>query len=211
MSATDLNWQDVFEETKDAELESQVASVAHFDYIDTLQNVFVVLWIIFALLSLILFAVLQWVKFKIKKQREKEAAFFASQERSEIAMRLYGTDPGSSISEHEARREDLDPVQRWCRIQKLYHSGKKSDKKLAVLEADILLKDLLLSLGFKNDTLGKMLKMIEKEQFNMLEEAWDAHKIRNELAHSSLPELDLSSVARAMRLYEKIFRHFDFI
>ncbi len=214
MSAPDLNWREVFGSSENSERHLQQAAVSNMDPLASFQEVFFVLWIVFAIISIILFVVLQYIKLKIKKQREKEAAFFAAQERSEIAMRLYGesreqtTANASSGAEIAVARTSKD---RWLKVQKLYKSSKSSDKKLAILEADLLLKDLLLSLGYENDSLGRMLKSMDEKDFLLLEEAWEAHKIRNELAHSSLQECNLTLATKAMRLYEKIFRHFDFI
>ncbi len=201
------NWNDLWDTAEPLKASAHSSGV-EFDLsaaFNFLYQIFTTLWIAFAVLSAVFFIVLQVIKHKLKLQRQKEAEFFKSQERSDIAKRLYN-------SPEQSHAQDKPFSEQWKKIESMLHSSDYSNKKLAVLEADLLLKKLLLNLGFPNDTLGKMLRAISAEQFVFLEDAWRAHKIRNELAHSSLnSSVSESEIIEAMRIYERIFRHFDFI
>lgn len=58
-----------------------------------------------------------------------------------------------------------------------------NDWKLAIIEADIILDDLLKQNGYAGNTLGERLKSISPHQMSSLSDAWEAHKVRNRIAH----------------------------
>ena len=58
-----------------------------------------------------------------------------------------------------------------------------NDWKLAIIEADIILDDLLKQKGYTGSSLGERLKSISPHQMQSLSEAWEAHKVRNRIAH----------------------------
>lgn len=67
-----------------------------------------------------------------------------------------------------------------------------------------MLEDVLREKGYQGDTLGEMLK---NASFKTIEMAWDAHKIRNRIAHEgSSFELTEREAKRAFTLFESVFR-----
>ncbi len=58
-----------------------------------------------------------------------------------------------------------------------------NDWKLAIIEADVILDDALKQFGYAGSSLGERLKSISTSQLSTLPEAWEAHKIRNRIAH----------------------------
>ena len=78
-----------------------------------------------------------------------------------------------------------NPVQKnWQDLFSLVDSTNPNDWKTAIMEADIILDKTLQSLGVGGTTLGERLKSMSPQSFRSLQEAWDAHKVRNEIAHS---------------------------
>ena len=73
--------------------------------------------------------------------------------------------------------------QRWEAVLQYLFSESSGDWKLAVLEADAMLEDLMDQLGFKGEGLGEKLKSANQESFKNLSVAWEAHTIRNRIAH----------------------------
>lgn len=100
----------------------------------------------------------------------------------------------------------------WERVQKLFNSDNPSDWKIAILEADIMLEDLVrVKMGYRGETLGECLKQIEASDFTTLQEAWEAHNFRNRIAHESDAGISRRDVNRAIGLFEKVFREFSYI
>ncbi len=118
-------------------------------------------------------------------------------------------------AEKEAKLKETEAVSknpRW--IQTLSHlfSQHQSDWKLAVIEADSMLEDLLNQLGFKGESLGDKLKSATQDKFKSLTSAWEVHTIRNRIAHEGGAfELSQREAKRVIASYESIFREFGYI
>ncbi len=101
---------------------------------------------------------------------------------------------------------------RWERILSLANSESSSDRKMAVMEADVMLEELLAALGYTGDSVGEILKSIDKNQFSSIDAAWEAHKVRNTLAHSGSEfEITERETKRVIALFEEVFREFGAI
>lgn len=101
---------------------------------------------------------------------------------------------------------------RWIAVLQYLNSQNEGDWKLAILEADTMLYDLLEQIGFKGDDLGEKLKNADQESFKNLSIAWEVHTIRNRIAHegTNFP-LPIREAKRVIALYEEIFRPYGFI
>jgi hypothetical protein len=76
--------------------------------------------------------------------------------------------------------------------------------RIGVMEADNLLHEVLREKGYQGETLGEMLKAAS---FRTIDLAWDAHKIRNRIAHEGSDfQLTEREAKRAFVLYESVFR-----
>ena len=62
-------------------------------------------------------------------------------------------------------------------------SDNPNDWRLAIIEADIILDTLLKERGYAGNALGERLKSISSSQLSSLNDAWEAHKVRNRIAH----------------------------
>ncbi len=101
---------------------------------------------------------------------------------------------------------------RWIKIQDNINSKNPNDWRLAILEADIILDEMLAKMGYHGETVSDKLKAIEPSDFLSLNSAWEAHKIRNAIAHEGSDFLISEREARRiMGLYEQVFREFKFI
>lgn len=100
---------------------------------------------------------------------------------------------------------------KWENLLKYLDSENPSDWKLAIIEADSLLDEMVKAMGYPGDSLGERLKMIEPSDFLTLQAAWEAHKIRNRIAHEASFQLSRREARKAIDLYEKVFHEFHFI
>lgn len=103
-----------------------------------------------------------------------------------------------------------------------YHSGPRNDRfqdmlnhiesanpndwKLAIIEADIMLDELLKQRGYTGGSLGERLKSITSQQLESIEDAWQAHKIRNQIAHGGADFVLTRRIAEeTIQQYRRVF------
>ncbi len=101
---------------------------------------------------------------------------------------------------------------RWAHIEDLMKTGGLSDWRQAIIEADIMLGDLLAAQGYRGTTIGDQLKQVEPADFDSLHDAWQAHDVRNQVAHAgSAYDLSETLAKRTIGRYERVFREFEAI
>ncbi len=145
-------------------------------------------------ISLLLMALLVYCVIRILQIRQHE------NEKWEIAQQVPETQTVSKS------------LMRWQRIVDEVGSESEQNWRLAILEADIMLGDLLDSLGYKGDTMADKMRGISTEHFNTIDMAWEAHRARNKIAHEGLKEpLSSRDALRIIGLYERVFREFKFL
>jgi hypothetical protein len=109
-------------------------------------------------------------------------------------------------------KESGSKNERWVKTLSYLFSQHSSDWKLAIIEADTMLESLMTQLGFKGENLGDKLKGATQESFHGLSSAWEAHTIRNRIAHEGTSfDLSQREAKRVVAIYEQIFREFDYI
>ena len=154
-----------------------------------LSDIWLFITVLAYLLSLFLIGVLVYSTMRLFQVRAEEAPKFATKTKDE---------------EHAAVEHS-----RWKTIQELIESGQESDWRQAIIESDIMLDEMLSDRGYAGDTLGDKLKGANPSQFKTLSSAWDAHKVRNDIAHQgSTYELSESMAHRTIANYEAVFKEF---
>jgi hypothetical protein len=117
--------------------------------------------------------------------------------------------------EHEARERLQGPegaprtFSRWDDIEALAASSSESDWRRAILEADIMLGDALGEKGFVGPTVADQLRQANPIQMTTLDLAWQAHKVRNRVAHEgeklTLTERDVrATIDQYKRVFEEL-------
>jgi len=120
------------------------------------------------------------------------------------------------LPSQEILNEDMAmaPVvnERWQKVIIHINSENPNDWKLAILECDIILQEILEKMGYMQESIGDKLKSIEPSDFTNIEAAWEAHKIRNQIAHEGSDFLiNEREAKRVIGLYELVFREFEYI
>ncbi len=101
---------------------------------------------------------------------------------------------------------------RWNRILEQARGDDPQGWRLAILEADIMLNELLDTLGYKGETIADKMRVVERGDFNTIDLAWEAHRVRNKIAHEGLAHpIDQREGRRVITMYERVFREFQFI
>lgn len=102
--------------------------------------------------------------------------------------------------------------QKWQLVEKHINSEQEGDWKLGILEADIILGEMLDTMALPGESIGEKLKAVEKSDFDTIEQAWEAHKIRNAIAHEGSDFLITQREAkRIIGLYKQVFDEFEII
>jgi hypothetical protein len=119
------------------------------------------------------------------------------------------------MAEHLHHQPEYQPQvknKRWEGIVLLANSPNESDWRRAILDADILLSEMLRDKGYTGKDIGEQFMNANPLQFTTIDIAREAHRMRNALAHLGeafpLSERD----ARAtIDQYRRVFEEFDYI
>lgn len=133
--------------------------------------------------------------------------------------RLHEVEHAGWHKRHEAEEElhrrhtvDVPKNAQWEHVRMLTTSPLESDWRRAILEADIMLGNLLQSRGYQGQSIGDMLKQANPIQFTTLDLAWKAHKVRNDIAHGGESfRLGEREASTTISMYQRVFEEFDYI
>jgi len=146
------------------------------------------------LFGLVLSAVMLYCVIRIRQIREEERR-----------ARLADVRP---VAARDVSRTEL----RWQRVLEQVSSDDDHKWRLAILEADIMLNDLLDTLGLRGETMSDKMKQVGRDKFNTIDLAWEAHRVRNRVAHEGSEHgLTAREARRVIRMYEQVFREFRYI
>ncbi len=124
--------------------------------------------------------------------------------------KVYGPHPHKDSLIDEIAQKPKN--ENWERVIEHLHADNSSDWRLAIMEADILLEETLRIKGFPGETIGDMLKSAQPGDFQTLDAAWEAHKVRNRIAHDgSNFELNEREAFRVIMLFEAVFKEFGVV
>jgi hypothetical protein len=160
--------------------------------------------IVFFILTLIFVTVIIYCIVRLSEIREKEKKHL-KEKIAEYAQKQ--AEKEKRISENGEQKN-----KRWERVSEYINSPVSSDWKLAIIEADAMLEELMNHLGFKGENLGEKLKQADRERYPTLNLAWEPHTLRNRIAHEgSELELPQYEAKRLVSIYERVFREFNYI
>ncbi len=112
------------------------------------------------------------------------------------------------VAAHDVSRTQL----RWNGILEEANSNDERKWRLAILEADIMLNELLDIEGYRGETMADKMKQADRSTFRTIDDAWEAHRVRNQIAHQgSAHILNARDVRRTIGLYGNVFREFKII
>jgi len=101
---------------------------------------------------------------------------------------------------------------RWNKIAEHVQSENPSDWRLAIIEADIILDELLTKIGYQGDSLGDKLKSVARGDLKNLDQAWEAHKVRNQIAHEGGDFILTQKEAnRVIGMYTVVFQELKYL
>jgi len=122
--------------------------------------------------------------------------------------------PGKRIQEAMGAPEKITrkrTVRAWQEIEKRLAAGDESNLKLAIIEADKILDDILKLSGLRGDTMADRLKQMTSAQISNLEDIWVVHKIRNRIVHEPDYNISKSEAEQALRIFGRAFQELGLI
>lgn len=105
----------------------------------------------------------------------------------------------------------LTDQSRWQHVSALIESPHESDWRQAVVEADIMLEEVLDEQGYGGNTIEEKLANVDPLKFRTIDEANKAHDVRVVMRENPIKPLEDQDAYRAIRNYELVFREFNTI
>jgi len=95
---------------------------------------------------------------------------------------------------------------RWHYILTLIESPNDSDWRVAIIEADSMMEEILKEKGLSGETVSELLEGAKESGYMHIQDAWDAHLVRNEIAHLG-SDFPLSQVEgrRVIKMFQNFF------
>ena len=112
---------------------------------------------------------------RMKQIRANEQSEYDAEPMSAVARRVFGIEDAS----HPGSANEV----RWRDVLHHADSDNPNDWRLAILEADVMLDDAITQKGYHGEGLGEKMKQVDRSDINTIDDAWEAHKMRNRVAH----------------------------
>lgn len=92
---------------------------------------------------------------------------------------------------------------KWAAIERRLAAKQEAEYKLAVIEADKIIDNVLFLIGYKGNTLGDKLKKMNVGQLVCLNDIWEAHKLRNRIVHYPDERVTINEAVDAAGKFKK--------
>ena len=173
--------------------------------VESIPQIWHSLQVISLIISLVLIVLLVYVLI-----RRAQVAIPEDGEVSEQGMMFFKNVEGFN---NQTTGQDIDSVRkRWNAIVGHANSENPNDWRHASIEADIMLDEMLDAQGYKGATMGEKMKQVERSDFNTIDMAWEAHKMRNRIAHEGSNQvLNERLIRQTIAQYQSVFREFELI
>lgn len=98
---------------------------------------------------------------------------------------------------------------RWERVRKRMRSENQSDYKVAIIEGDNIIDDLIARMGYKGENFAERLDNINSGQIENIEELRLAHEVRNRIIHDENFILNKEEAQKVLGYFEEFLRYFQ--
>lgn len=119
---------------------------------------------------------------------------------------------------HEKRRGSDFPKyktskmrKKWNALEKQIESQSTSAAKLAIIEADKIINDILDKAGYLGDTMSERLNKITEANISNIDDLWKAHRLRNTIVHDMDVKISHHQIKEAFEIFEKTLEELEAI
>lgn len=119
-----------------------------------------------------------------------------------------------SVPESKEGGKEFKPVtakEPWLAILKKLESENPADWNFALMQADALVDRILQEMGLSGDSMGERMKSLDKSRLLSLDDLWEAHRARNEIAHSPEKAVTKHRATSTIALFEKVLREMGYL
>jgi len=115
-----------------------------------------------------------------------------------------------ALSKEKEKERNENP--RWKYILTLVESPNESDWRVAIIEADAMMEEVLRNSGLSGGTVSELLEAAKGSGYQSIQDAWDGHLVRNQIAHegSDFPVSQVES-RRVVKMFQNFFEELQVI
>jgi hypothetical protein len=115
-----------------------------------------------------------------------------------------------ALLKEKERERNANP--RWHYILTLIESPNESDWRVAIIEADSMMEENLKERGLSGSTVSELLEGAKGSGYRSIQDAWDAHLVRNQIAHEGL-DFPISQIEgrRVIKMYQNFFEELGIV
>lgn len=99
----------------------------------------------------------------------------------------------------------------WEKILKRLDSSNESEYKVAIIEADKLVDELIAKFGYKGENFKERLDAIPEGHLKNLEKIKEAHEVRNKVIHEENFALNREEARRILDNFSELLKFFEVI
>jgi hypothetical protein len=99
----------------------------------------------------------------------------------------------------------------WNDLKRRLETASDNDAALLVIEADAILDRTLKDMKIPGDTMGDRMKALSGPALKSSEDMWQAHKVRNEIAHEGAKNILYMDALYAIEQYERVLKELGVI
>ena len=94
----------------------------------------------------------------------------------------------------------------WKNVIRRMKTNNPSNWKIAIMEADQLMDEVIKSSGYRAATIDERYKQVEPEVFPMIDQLREAHQIRNRIMREPDFAITKDESLRVLRIYQQAFK-----
>ncbi len=99
----------------------------------------------------------------------------------------------------------------WTRVKSGLENASDADAALLIIEADSLVDRILKDMKLPGETMGERLTALGEQRFESIDDLWEAHKLRNQIAHEGAKGIAYGDAVWALARYERALKKLDVI
>ncbi len=110
-----------------------------------------------------------------------------------------------------SRLDEKRILRAWQKVKARLAKQHEAERRLAVVEADLILDEVIKIAGYQGETMGDRLKGLTPANLSNIERVWRAHKIRNRIVHEPDFAMTAMEAEEMVDIYHKALQEFGLL